>query len=243
MKVFGLTNIGRLRARNQDAYYISTEKSLYLDNLYIVADGMGGHMAGEVASATAVEAFNHYIKKELSVRDNTLGLLQDAAKSANERVFFDSMSHEEYHGMGTTLTVLTIRGRKGYCVHIGDSRIYRIRQGEIELITKDHSFVYELMSQGRITREEAKVHPKRHILTRALGPDPDPEIDNISFDVQTGDKILMCTDGLTTMIDDIGILKIIEENAIENVTEALIHQANENGGLDNITAIIIEVEV
>lgn len=242
MKVYGGTDVGLVRTSNQDSYLIQQDESIYLENLYIVADGMGGHSSGEVASATAVNEFAKYIKNTVAVKESLTSLLLDATQKANEKVFWDAVDTEAYQGMGTTFTALSIKAGVGYVAHIGDSRLYLIRAGELVLKTEDHSFVYELMKAGKISKEEARVHQKRHQLTRALGPDLEPEVDAFSFDLQVGDRLLMCTDGLSNMVEDEALLATILNTALEEVIPSLLKQANQKGGQDNITAIIIEIE-
>lgn len=232
--VAGVTDVGRVRDGNEDDFIDQADRL----GLVAVADGMGGHRAGEVASATALEALRAAVANGRSLRD--------AIEGANDAVLEKSESDRELHGMGTTLTAGML-GSDGQLVvgHVGDSRAYLVRDGELTQITNDHSLVEELVRGGELTPEQAEVHPRRSIITRALGIDPQVEVDEYPIDLRPGDRILLCSDGLTTMVrpDDIaGILN--REHDPKRAAQLLVDAANEAGGEDNVTAVIIDaVEV
>ena len=211
-----------------------------LQNLYIVADGMGGHNAGEIASKTAVEVFYEYVQNRDISEDDTVDALTEAANFANTVVYTDAQEDKNCLGMGTTFTALTIIDNiKVRGTHVGDSRVYLINENGIELMTKDHTYVQMMLQKGQITKEEAKGHPRKNVLTKALGVGQKCEMDAIIFDIKDGDKVLMCTDGLSNMITDDKIFEIVTSNNLETATEVLINTANQNGGTDNITLILI----
>ncbi|HKH26334.1 MAG TPA: Stp1/IreP family PP2C-type Ser/Thr phosphatase [Acidimicrobiia bacterium] len=230
----GVTDVGRVRDGNEDDFIDQVDRL----GLVAVADGMGGHRAGEVASATALEALRAAVANGRSLRD--------AIEGANDAVLEKSESDRELHGMGTTLTAGML-GSDGQLVvgHVGDSRAYLVRDGELTQITNDHSLVEEMVRGGELTPEQAEVHPRRSIITRALGIDPQVEVDEYPIDLRLGDRILLCSDGLTTMVrpDDIaGILN--REHDPKRAAQLLVDAANEAGGEDNVTAVIIDaVEV
>lgn len=240
MQVFAKTDIGRERKVNEDYYYISDEKSEI--KLYIIADGMGGYNAGEVASKLATETVKDYIckhfEKSKDSKEKIVDLIEKAIKHANDVVYKKSMAHKDFRGMGTTLDICLIYNNRIYIGHIGDSRIYRIRKDFMRKITKDHSYVQTLIEDGKITKEEAYNHPKKNMLTKALGCVEEVEPDIYVKTFIKDDILLMTTDGLTNMIKENEIYNIIRENP-SKATNELINKANENGGYDNITVIII----
>lgn len=242
MLVYALTDTGNVRENNEDSYYISDNKNL---NLFIVADGMGGCNGGEVASKYAVETVTKYFfdnydncnKDDESIKK----FIKDAITTANSFVFNKSFSDIDLTGMGTTLTLLLIENNNYFVGHIGDSRAYLIRDGSLIQITEDHSYVEELVKLGRITQEEARIHPQKNIITRALGIDEDIEVDIFTGKVLKNDVYLLCTDGLTNMLTDDLILKEFKNS--ENINEAcdnLINLAKQNGGYDNITIVAVK---
>ena len=242
MRAYGISHIGNIRETNQDAYFIKTDDSGSLQNLYIVADGMGGHLAGEIASNTAIKKFYEYILTQTFTHNNILDFLTEATKYANLQVYEASKKNLDYFGMGTTFTALTISNNKGYAVHIGDSRVYLISDENINLITTDHSFTNEMKKLGKLSDKAAINHPNRHVLTRALGTENNTLVDGFTFNVKKDDRVLVCTDGLTNMISDNEIKNIILANTLEKAANNLVLLANKNGGDDNITAILIEIE-
>lgn len=240
MMVFAKSNIGKERRINEDFYYISEPDSKI--KLYIIADGMGGYKGGEIASKLATESIQKYIyanfEKNKNSREEIVNLIKEAIKFANSQVFEEAKKDQELTGMGTTLDICLIYNSKLYVGHVGDSRVYRIRKDFLRRITKDHSYVQKLIEDGTITKEEAYHHPKKNMLIKALGCEEHVEPDVYVKTFLANDILLMCTDGLTNMIKENEIYNIIKENPQE-ATNALIKKANENGGLDNITAIVI----
>ena len=230
----GVTDVGRVRDGNEDDFLDQSNRL----GLVAVADGMGGHRAGEVASATALEALRAAVASGQPLRD--------AIEGANDAVLEKSVSDQEFHGMGTTLTA-GILGSDGYLVvgHVGDSRAYLVRDGELTQITDDHSLVEEMVRGGELTREQADVHPRRSVITRALGIDPEVEVDEYPIELQPGDRILFCSDGLTTMVRPDEIASILSrEPDPKRAAQLLVDAANAAGGEDNVTAVIVEaVEV
>ena len=238
--VFAKTDIGKVREINQDYYYTSDENSV--PKLCILADGMGGYKGGEIASKLAVESAKKYIENNFSnnfsEKEKILKLIGNAVEYANMVVYEKSKEIKELEGMGTTLEVCLIYNNKAYIGHVGDSRIYRIRKDVIRKLTKDHSYVQQLVEDKKITREEAKVHPKKNMLTRALGCTPYVEPDLRARNFEKGDIFIMCSDGLTNMVDEKRIYELIKQD-ISKATNNLINEANSAGGYDNITVIII----
>ena len=233
MKAVGNSVIGMRRTNNEDAIYINEQK-----NLYLVADGMGGCNAGEVASSTAISAFVEAM--ENAENGETLDKMMSAIAQCNKKVYQKSRENVEFLDMGTTLVAVTVENEKMFIVHVGDSRVYLFRENNLQQITTDHSYVMELVKIGSITREEAEVHPKRNIITRAIGIREEVEADTVIEDVKQGDKILLCTDGLSNMVSKGEMTKIlIEQCSTEEKVKKLVVLANEKGGLDNISLILI----
>ena len=239
--VFAKTDIGKAREINQDYYYISDDTEI--PQLYILADGMGGYRGGEIASSLAAESAARYIKSNFSSnlieKEEILKLVENAVEYANMVVYEKSKEVEELEGMGTTLEICLIYNNKAYIGHVGDSRIYRIRKDVIRKLTKDHSYVQKLIEDKKITREEAKYHPKKNMLTKALGCTPYVEPDIRARNFEKGDIFIMCSDGLTNMVDEKQIYDIVTRD-IEKAAEELVNEANAAGGYDNITVIIIK---
>lgn len=240
MKAFAKTDIGKARDINQDYYYISEEQSEF--NLYILADGMGGYNGGEVASKLAIESAKRYIDSNFDKIEHTkeaiIELVKNAVEYSNMVVYERSKEDKDLEGMGTTLDICLIYNTRIYIGHIGDSRIYRVRNNLIRKLTKDHSYVQKLIEDGTITREEAMTHPKRNMLMKALGCTPYAEPDLKIRRFQPGDVLLMCSDGLTNMVKDDEIYNEIK-NSPEHAPEILVEKANNAGGYDNITIITI----
>lgn len=228
------------RKLNQDYVFTSEVSMGSLPNLFIVADGMGGHKAGEFASKSAVETIVNEVT--LSAERSPVKVLRSAIQRANERIRQKAAADEDYHGMGTTLVVSTFDGKEMCVANVGDSRLYLISDG-IKQITTDHSLVEEMIRIGGLDRTKARTHPDKNIITRAIGVAQVVDVDFFELnDLRPGDVILMCSDGLSNMIDDEGIEKIIKEgNSLEEKASRLIATANQNGGRDNIAVILIEV--
>ena len=240
MKGYAKTDIGKAREKNQDYYYIpSSQDDL---QLFILADGMGGYNGGEVASKLATESLKKYTQNNFESieksKEKILELIGNAMEYANMVVYEKSKEEKELEGMGTTLEVCLIYNNKVYLGHVGDSRIYRIRKEVIRKLTKDHSYVQQLVEDGNITREEATNHPKKNMLTKALGCTPYVEPDIRARNVEKGDIIIMCSDGLTNMVTEQEIFEAVKENA-EKAPEVLVQKANNAGGYDNITVVTI----
>src|SRR6266851_3020230 len=229
---YAVTDTGRQRRANEDSL-------LARSPLFVVADGMGGAQAGEVASRIAVESF----RPGLEDATHPERALASLARSANARVHELSHSNAEQAGMGTTLTAIYVGEDEVAIAHVGDSRAYCLRDGELLRLTDDHSLVDELMRQGRLTPEEAVEHPQRSVITRALGPEGTVEVDTRSFSARAGDVYLLCSDGLTTMVGEDEILALLLANPLlHDAGEALIAAANEAGGRDNITVVLLRLE-
>jgi protein phosphatase len=239
MKSFGITDIGRTRKNNQDYMFISEDAVGKLPNIYIVADGMGGHKAGEVASKGAVEAIIETVEKtELS---DPVSIMEEAVSTANRKVLLMSRENPDYEGMGTTLVVTTVYEHDFYVANIGDSRLYVIGD-DIHQITRDHSYVEEMVSRGEIDKASARTHEKKNVITRAVGVDAGTYADYFQVKYKKGDKILMCSDGLSNMIKDEDLKIIVKKDlSAEDIVNELVYTANHNGGADNITAIVVEL--
>lgn len=240
MKGFAKTDVGKARKMNQDYYCIpSSQEEL---QIYILADGMGGYAGGEIASSLAAETAKKYIKNNFDKieheKENILKLIKDAMEYANLVVYEESKKDENLHEMGTTLDVCFIYNNKVYIGHVGDSRIYLIKNDIARKITKDHSYVQKLVEDKKITREEAEHHPKKNMLLKALGCTPYVEPDIRARNLVKGDILLMCSDGLTNMVEENKIYDIVRENKNKS-PEILVNLANEAGGSDNITVITI----
>jgi protein phosphatase len=228
--VAGVTDVGRLRDGNEDSFVVDERLTLFA-----VADGMGGHRGGEVASATAIEALRAAVASGRSIND--------AVSAANAAVLEKAAGDPELAGMGTTMTALTpISGAALLIAHVGDSRAYLLHDGAIRRLTEDHSLVEELVREGRLTEEQAESHPQRAIITRALGVDEDVEVDLYTVGVSQGDRVIVCSDGLTTMLRDREIEGIARQEADPRVAaNRLVEAANGAGGDDNITVIVLDV--
>jgi protein phosphatase len=229
---YAVTDTGRQRRANEDSL-------LARSPLFVVADGMGGAQAGEVASRIAVESF----QPGLAEASHPELELAELARAANSRIHELSHSNVEQAGMGTTLTAVYVGEEEVAIAHVGDSRAYCLRDGELLRLTDDHSLVDELMRQGRLTPEEAVEHPQRSVITRALGPEGTVEVDTRSFRARAGDVYLLCSDGLTTMLSEEDMLEVLLANpTLRDAGEALVAAANEAGGRDNITVVLIRLE-
>lgn len=232
LRVGARTDVGRVREGNEDSYMVHAP-------LYAVADGMGGHQGGEVASKVALETLGRLTLEDSA---DTAPNLADAVREANRAVLDRASTDPGLHGMGTTLTALVAEGDRVFLAHVGDSRAYLLRDGRMEQLTEDHTVVEGLVQEGRLTRQEAEIHPQRSILTRALGVDGDIEVDEKSQDVRPGDRILLCSDGLTGMVPEQEIERILAElEDPQRAAEALVEAANDAGGQDNITAVVLDV--
>lgn len=238
---FSRTDIGSVRKINQDYVYTTQEKIGNLTNLFIVADGMGGHAAGDYASRTAVNMMVSYI--ENSFEKNSIKLLTKAVETANEEVFTEALFNRRLEGMGTTVVAVTFVGRYLQAINVGDSRLYVVSGNTIRQISVDHSLVEEMIRKGGIAREQARNHPDKNIITRAVGVKKTVEPDTYTEELKSGDYVLLCSDGLTNMVTDDEIKDIIvQSDDVSEAVKQLVEKANENGGRDNISAIIIRYE-
>jgi protein phosphatase len=238
LKTYSMTDIGRRRKLNQDTVYSCEHPLGNLNNLFIVADGMGGHKAGDYASAYTVKA----IEREVEVCEDRspIKILREAITVANMEIYEKASTEPDFAGMGTTVVAATVSDDTLYVANVGDSRLYLIDKG-ITQVTKDHSLVAELVRKGSLDESQAKLHPDKNIITRAIGAAPSVEIDFFEVELSPGDVILMCTDGLTNMVDDDEILRIVRCGVdVPEMAENLIKMANHNGGKDNIGVVIIE---
>jgi len=227
-----ISDTGRQREANEDSFYASAP-------LFAVADGMGGAQAGEVASQVAVAAFDGVDEESMPPEE----LLRRTAQEANREIFELAQGDSSRSGMGTTLTAALVRGDEISFGHVGDSRAYVLREGKLKQITNDHSLVEELRRQGKLTRDQAAEHPQRSVITRALGPEPDVEVDTMTFRARPGDLFLLCSDGLTTMLSDDEMLAILNrEHRLERTARRLVRAANDHGGRDNITVVLFRLE-
>lgn len=238
LKTFSITDVGRERKLNQDYIFTSEIPVGQLANLFIVADGMGGHNAGDYASKYTVETIVEEIER--SKEEAPVRVLERAIQSANTHIRKKSMENAGLSGMGTTVVAATIRDDQMCVANVGDSRLYVVNQ-EIRQITEDHSLVEEMVRMGGIKREQARSHPKKNIITRAIGAEDELEIDFFQVTLKKGDLILLCSDGLTNMIEDEEIRMILQgQRDIVEKAQALVAAANDNGGRDNIAVILIE---
>ncbi|MQA76083.1 MAG: Stp1/IreP family PP2C-type Ser/Thr phosphatase [Solirubrobacterales bacterium] len=226
------SDTGRQRTANEDSYYARAP-------LFAVADGMGGAQAGEVASRIAAESFEPAPREG----EPPEAYLRQIAHAANERIHNLAQNDSSRSGMGTTLTAAMVEGDDVSFAHVGDSRAYVFRDGELRLLTSDHSLVEELRRQGRLTEEQAEDHPQRSIITRALGPEAEVDVDTLTFSARPGDVFLLCSDGLTTMVKEAGIAAALSESeGLDEAVKRMVREANEAGGRDNITAVAFRLE-
>lgn len=238
MKISSLTDIGNTREMNQDYLYSSEESVGKLPNLFLVADGMGGHKAGEFASRYVVEHIVRSIKG--SKKEEAVRILSESIETANRKLKEYADAHQQMRGMGTTIVAAVIQGRTLLVANVGDSRLYIVGD-EITQVTQDHSLVQEMVRLGQMDPQSAKNHPDKNIITRAVGVSEKVKIDIFERQLRAGEYIILCSDGLTNMVEDSVILQILHgAGSLSDKAERLIELANKNGGKDNITVIIIE---
>ena len=239
MRVYSATDVGQLRTANQDYVFASSDPVGNLPNLFVVADGMGGHNAGDYASAHAVQTMVDEIGQDADY--NPIKVIRHAIESANTEIINQAENDEKRKGMGTTMVVATIVGHYAYVANVGDSRLYMINE-KIQQITKDHSWVQELVRRGEINAEEARNRRDKNVITRALGAEKTVDIDFFDLRLESGCTILMCSDGLSNMVEDSRIEEIIleQDKSPEEKGRTLIEEANRNGGKDNIAIVLIE---
>ena len=238
MKAFAATDVGKVREVNQDCVFSSTGPVGCLPNLFIVADGMGGHKAGDIASRLTVDSVVDKLSKVNS--KDYISVITDTIIKVNKEVIDKAAESQDYAGMGTTLVVATVFDNILKVANVGDSRLYVVGEDIIQ-ITRDHSLVEEMVINGQLDRADARVDKRKNIITRAIGGESKVEAEMFSVELKPEDKILMCSDGLSNMVDDAEILEIINrEPDIEKAARLLIDAANENGGKDNISVVIVE---
>jgi serine/threonine protein phosphatase PrpC len=248
IRFWPMTDVGRVRDANEDSFLV--DKKL---NLFVVADGMGGHAAGEIASSMAVRTFRDAVARSRDMLDDfekgtgavtrkdVLRMLEGAVQEACSAVHAEGQRDDTKRGMGTTLTALLIVGSRGFLAHVGDSRLYLYRQGSVHQLSEDHSLINELLKRGRLTREQIEKIQYKNAVTRAVGVYESVEADTLDFDVLAGDRFLLCSDGLHGYLEDTEIPKLFEEIPEDRLSARLIELANERGGKDNITAIVVRV--
>ena len=238
MRIYSATDVGQKRKMNQDYVFASADPVGNLPNLFVVADGMGGHNAGDYASSHAVGIVVEEIREDADF--NPVKVIRHAIESANTEIITQAQKDEKLRGMGTTMVAATIVGHYAYVANVGDSRLY-VAGEQIQQITKDHSLVQEMVRMGELNAEEARNHPDKNIITRAVGAEDKVEPDFFTVELQEGEIVLMCSDGLTNMLEDEEIRMIISgaRDLVEKA-ESLVEAANANGGRDNISVILIE---
>ena len=239
MRIYSATDVGQKRKMNQDYVFVSETPVGNLPNLFVVADGMGGHNAGDYASSHAVKILVNEIREDTDY--NPVKVIRHAIETANTEIINKAQSEEGLYGMGTTMVVATIVGNYAYVANVGDSRLYVV-QKQIHQITRDHSLVQEMVRMGEISEEEARFHPDKNIITRALGAERTVDVDFFDLQLEPGETILMCSDGLSNMVNDKKMEEIIlnPEADLASKGRLLIREANQNGGKDNIAIVLIE---
>ena len=236
---YSVTDIGRKRKMNQDYVFATDSPIGGLDNLYIVADGMGGHNAGEYASAFSVEELKDLVV-ELGQAEIEI-ILHRALQEVNRRLRTVAASDSRYYGMGTTIVIATVRGGILYVANVGDSRLY-LKKNRLRQITVDHSLVEEMVLAGTLDQKKARMHPDKNVITRAIGAEDTLEIDFFREKVTEGNIVLMCSDGLTNMVEDSEIEEILgSSRSLEDAGGKLLEKANENGGSDNISVLLVKI--
>ena len=238
MKVFSATDIGRKRQVNQDFIFTSEGAVGNLPNLLVVADGMGGHNAGDFASRYGVSVLVESVRKDRNF--NPVKILRNAIEAANREILSQARLDPSMTGMGTTMVACTIVGGYAYVANVGDSRLY-VSAEELSQITQDHSLIAEMVRLGELTPEEGRNHPDKNIITRAVGTADEVRIDFFDIKLESGNRILMCSDGLTNMVEDDRIFEILNDKPAEEAAQKLVDEANSNGGKDNIAVIVAEV--
>lgn len=226
-----ITDVGRTRTNNQDCYYVA-------DKWCVVADGMGGHNGGEVASRYAIEVIRANLRQQSFGIDI---LLKNAITKANSVIYNMSVDDPTLEGMGTTVVLCYFEGDSVYIAHVGDSRAYHLSEDGLQQVTNDHSIVQQLIESGTITPREAKTHPQKNLITRAIGTESTIDIDICRVGIKKGDYILLCTDGLTSFVSDDEIEAVIKTHELDDAVSELVNMANSKGGTDNITIILIKV--
>ena len=241
MKSYSITDVGQKRTVNQDFVFTSETPVGNLPNLFVVADGMGGHKAGDFASSYAVEVLLSTIREDEN--SNPVKIIRAAIETANTQLLREASDNEAMSGMGTTMVLVTIVGHYAYVANVGDSRLYLIDENKISQITKDHPLVEEMVRMGEISRDDARNHPDKNIITRALGAGRDVDVDFFDVRLTPGDILLLCSDGLSNMVPDEDIRQVIlTSETLEEAGRRLVSMANDNGGRDNIAVVLVEPE-
>ncbi|MFE6373208.1 protein-serine/threonine phosphatase PrpC [Bacillus subtilis] len=239
------TDTGKIRQHNEDDAGIFKGKDEFI--LAVVADGMGGHLAGDVASKMAVKAMGEKWNEAETIPtapSECEKWLIEQILSVNSKIYDHAQAHEECQGMGTTIVCALFTGKTVSVAHIGDSRCYLLQDDDFVQVTEDHSLVNELVRTGEISREDAEHHPRKNVLTKALGTDQSVSIDTRSFDIEPGDKLLLCSDGLTNKVEGTELKDILQsDSAPQEKVNLLVDKANQNGGEDNITAVLLELDL
>lgn len=248
VKACGLSDVGMIRIHNEDCFEIDARRQLF-----VVADGMGGHSHGEIASRIAVDSIREFVDRAFS-QDQTWpfayesnyqrhsNALKSAIRLAHDSVLGAIQTDASLHGMGTTVASFLLSRDTAAVAHVGDSRVYRLRAGTLECLTEDHTWVNEQVMAGFLSEDQARSHPLKNVVTRALGGDAEIDVDLQEIDVEPGDLYLLCSDGLTTMLDDSEIQKMVtERRSLDRVCRLLVQEANARGGLDNVTVLMIKV--
>lgn len=242
MESYAMTDIGSRREVNQDFVYCNDDAVGLLPNLYIVADGMGGHRAGDFASRFSVNEFEKELKEQKA--RTIIGSMEGAIRQVNERLLKEAAAEPEYEGMGTTFVAACVSEGNLYVLNIGDSRLYIIGEnGSMRQITQDHSLVEEKILRGELDRKDAKNHPEKNVITRALGAMEQVVPDFFEVELEPGDYVLLCSDGLTNMVEDAAIKEVVvnHDALLTEKAERLIAMANENGGRDNISLVLVHI--
>ncbi len=242
MNGFGITDTGLVRKNNEDAIFVSNRSVGPLPNLYIIADGMGGHNAGEIASNNCIAAFCDYVQALEQDETEILDVLMAGVHAANQKVYHMSVENPDLSGMGCTLSLCVMSGGKLYMAHVGDSRVYVAHDHKLRQVSHDHTFVNEMVKAGEMTAEQAKTDPRRNLITRAVGTEEDVRPDSLVIDIFPGDTVLLCSDGLSNYISDEELLAGIQsENSLESKCETFVEYAKQKGGNDNISVILVSV--
>jgi protein phosphatase len=234
----GKTDTGILRSVNQDAYYMDPD-----GRFFILADGMGGHAGGQEASRLATKEISAYLEEHWNSDSDSEKMLEEALMQANQAILDDQESHPERRDMGTTVVALLFRDEQPWCAHVGDSRLYLLRESQLKQVTGDHTWIAQALKDGDLTSEQARVHPWRHVLSQCLGRKDQETAEVQSLDLKTGDILLLCSDGLTEEVSDELISEHLQSEAdFEELPEHLVEAAKKAGGSDNITVLLISVE-
>ncbi len=233
---YSLSDVGRKRDHNEDSFLVDENLGLYA-----VADGMGGHQAGERASKMALEQLSSAIAAPGAERPDALQVLREAAQSAGSAIFDAAQANQELNGMGTTLTTLWFQRGRAYLAHVGDSRAYLYRDGRVQQLSDDHSWVSEQVRAGMMTEEEAKESKFRHIITRSVGFEREVQVDGAAIPVQAGDCFLLCSDGLSNYLEGDELARVLQARFYRDIPRLLVDLANDRGGDDNVTVVVVHV--